>query len=71
METAWPAEVFACAAISPEYDAAATGVSREDLIRMAVSAVRFLCFTHDTGPADCVRPSPPKAHPRNNGTKWG
>lgn len=71
LETAWPAEAFACAASSPEYRESVTGVSREELIRMAVSAVRFLCFTHDTGPEDCVRPSPPKAHPKNSGTKWG
>ena len=71
LETAWPAEAFACAAISPDYRENVTGVSRAELVRIAISAVRFLCFTHDTGPADCVRPRPPKAHARNSGTKWG
>jgi hypothetical protein len=71
METAWSAEAFACAAIAPDYDEAGVGVPREDLIRMAVSGIRYLAFTHDVGPADCVRPSPPHANERNAGTKWG
>ena len=70
-ETASPAETFAMASVSPEYDEKGTGVSREELRRMAIHAVRYLCFTHDTGPSVCVRPSVGLGRPENCGTKWG
>ena len=70
-ETAGPAQVFALASTSPEYDEKTTGVSREGLRRMAIQGVRYLCFTHDTGPEDCVRPSVGLGRPENWGTKWG
>ncbi len=56
-ETAGPALTFALAASSPEYDETATGTSRAELRRIARDAVRYLCFTHDTGPPECVRPA--------------
>jgi len=71
LETVMPAEAFAAASISPEYDEAAAGVSRAELRRMAVEAIRYLGFTHDTGPADCVRPAVGLGRPENCGTKWG
>ncbi|MBI3944656.1 MAG: hypothetical protein HY321_01950 [Armatimonadetes bacterium] len=70
-ETASPAEAFAVASAAPEHNAAATGVSRNDLRRMAVMGVRYLGFTHDTGPEECVRPSVGLGRPENCGTKWG
>jgi len=70
-ETVGPTEAFALASVSPEYDEEATGVSREDLQRMAVQSVRYLGFTHDTGPEDCVRPSVGLGRPENLGSKWG
>ena len=70
-ETVGPAETFALASVSPEYDENTTGVSREDLRRMAIQGLRYLCFTHDTGPEDCVRPSVGLGRPENLGTKWG
>ncbi len=72
LDTASPAEAFAVASISPEYNAAATGISRDQLREMAVKAIRYLGFTHDTGPKDCVRPSVGLGHPKLlGGTKWG
>ena len=71
METVSPAEAFAVASLSPEYDEAATGISRGDLRQMVVKAVRYLGFTHDTGPKDCVRPSVGLGRKENFGTKWG
>lgn len=70
-ETVGPAMAFALASISPECDEAAAGVSRDELRRMAIEAVRYLCFTHDTGPEGCVRPSEGLGRPENCGTKWG
>ncbi|HEX2326318.1 MAG TPA: hypothetical protein VHQ00_13050, partial [Chloroflexota bacterium] len=70
-ETAGPALTFALAAGSPEYDESATGVSREALRRMALQGVRYLCFTHDTGPDGCVRPAVGLGRPENCATKWG
>ena len=71
LETIMPAEAFAAASVSPEYDEAAAGVSRAELRRMAIEAIRYLGFTHDTGPADCVRPAVGLGRPENCGTKWG
>ncbi len=62
---------FAAAASSPDYDEKMGGCSREDLQKMALKAIRFLCFTHDSGPADCVRPEKGLGRSENFGTKWG
>ena len=70
-ETIGPAEAFALASVSPEYDEEATGVSASDLREMAIKGIRYLCFTHDTGPEDCVRPSTGLGRPETCGTKWG
>ncbi len=70
-ETNGPAEAFAIASLSPEYDEAATGVSRAALRQMAVKAIRYLGFTHDTGPKECVRPAVGLGRKENCGTKWG
>lgn len=44
-------------------------LSREQMIDRAISAIRYLCFTHDTGPAECVRVQ--SSNKANSGTKWG
>jgi len=70
-ETVGPAEVMAAASTSPEYDARSTGFSREELGEFAVRAVRYLCYTHDTGPEDCLRPATGIGRSETWGTKWG
>jgi hypothetical protein len=70
-ETASPAEALAWASTSPEYDEAVTGVSRAKLRQMVLQAVRYLAFTHDTGPRDCVRPAVGLGRRENCNTKWG
>jgi len=62
---------FAAAASSPDYDPAVGRCSREDLRTMARQAIRYLCFTHDSGPAECVRPAHGLGRAENCGTKWG
>ncbi|HET7771330.1 MAG TPA: hypothetical protein VFN74_21345 [Chloroflexota bacterium] len=71
LESIGPALTFALAASSPEYDERATGVARAELRRMARDAVRYLCFTHDAGPPECVRPAVGLGRKENWGTKWG
>ena len=70
-ETIGPTQALALAAASPDYNEQNSGVSRDDLIRMAIMGLRYLCFTHDTGPEDCVRPDTGMGRPENCGTKWG
>lgn len=71
IETIAGSIVFALAASSPEYDEKAGGCSREELKRTALKGLRYLCFTHDTGSPDCVRPAKGLGRPENCGTKWG
>jgi len=71
IESVGGALAFAAAASSPEYDPAVGGVSRDELRTMARKAIRYLCFTHDSGPADCVRPAVGLGRKENWGTKWG
>ncbi|NPV08487.1 MAG: hypothetical protein HPY83_11085 [Anaerolineae bacterium] len=70
-ETAMPMEAFAFAASSPDYDASVAGISAEEAREMALQALRYLCFVHDTGPEDCVRPRESWGRPEPAGTKWG
>lgn len=62
---------FSLLASSPKYDARLAGCDREEIAAMALKGLRYLCFTHDTGPADCVRPATGLGRPENLGTKWG
>ena len=71
IETIAGALAFAAAGSSPEYDAKAAGCSRKEVREIALKAIRYLCFTHDTGPKGCVRPLKGLGHPANFGTKWG
>ncbi len=70
-DTASPIFVFAALANSPEYDSKRTGCSKEVLRELALKGIRYLCFTHDTGPAECIRPQKSLGNPRTWGTKWG
>lgn len=70
-ETCSPAFAFALMASSPEYNPKLTGCTRHEMRQMAYRGLRFLCFTHDTGPADCVRPPKGLGRSENWGTKWG
>lgn len=71
IETIAGAVTFALAAGSPEYNEHTGPCSREELRRVALKAIRYLCFTHDTGPEDCLRPATGLGRPENCGTKWG
>ncbi len=71
LETAGPSAMMAIVSTSPEYDEAATGYSRKQLREAAIKGLRYLCFTHDTGPADCVRPKESLGRPEPANTKWG
>jgi hypothetical protein len=70
-ETIRPMFTLAAAISSPEYDPKVTGYSRDALVRFAVKALRYACFTHDTGPEDCVRPEKGLGAAGLCGTKWG
>ena len=71
LETMMPAEAITLASVSPEFNEKVAGISREEVQRMAIQAVRYLCFTHDTGPEDCVRPEKGLGNDKHCGTKWG
>ena len=51
-----------------DFDEALAEFSRSEIKEMAIRILRYSCFTHDTGPSDCVRPDNggPTA-----GLKWG
>ncbi len=70
-ETAMPIMTLALTAISPEFDEDAAGISAAELRMIALKGLRYLCFTHDTGPANCVRPKQSWGRPEPAGTKWG
>ncbi len=63
--------VAALLANARAYDERRGGVPRPELRRLARAGLRYLCFTHDTGPAECVRPAKGLGRPENCGTKWG
>ena len=69
LETAGTALVFAIAASQGRFDEALAGASRDDVRAMAVGAIRYLGFTHDAGPEECVRAR--STNPVCSGTKWG
>lgn len=51
-ETMQPLLMLALVTSSPEYDSEITGFSRDELIKTAIKALRYLCFTHDAGPVE-------------------
>ncbi|OUC08775.1 hypothetical protein RY27_06965 [Litorilinea aerophila] len=70
-DTCQPIATLALAASSPEFDAQAAGISAQELRQIARKGLRYLCFTHDTGPEDCVRPLESWGRPEPAGTKGG
>ena len=70
-ETIAPALTLAAITKSPEFDAKRAGCSRRELRALSLKGLRYLCFTHDTGPEDCVRPATCPGRPENCGKKWG
>ena len=71
IETATPLQALAAVSTSPEYDENTTGLSMGNLREIVIKSIRYLCFTHDTGPEECVRPDKGLGMPRSWGTKWG
>ena len=70
-DTAAPALAFAAAASSPDFDPKRAGCSKKELREIVLKSIRYLCFTHDSGPKDCIRPEKSLGNPRTWGTKWG
>ena len=68
-ETAHTVLCLAVVASVGPFDAAAAGVERQQLIDHAIAGIRYLGFTHDSGPEDCVRVAGPNPHA--SGRKWG
>ena len=71
IETAAQLNALAALSTSVEFDERATGLSITDLKDIAIKAIRYLCFTHDTGPEDCVRPNGGLGRPDTWSSKWG
>jgi len=71
LETMYAMLTFAAAYGAPEYDPRVATVPKDRLGDVALKALRYLCFTHDAGPADCVRPASGIGRPETWGTKWG
>lgn len=69
MESASAAIVGAILSTLGDYDAEITGITREEMQKRAISTIRYLCFTHTTGPDDCVRDK--SHHEIYSGKKWG
>jgi len=70
-DTADPITTLALAASSPEFDAGLGEHSADELRAVARKGLRYLLFTHDTGPEDCVRPTESWGRTEPAGTKWG
>lgn len=69
VETSATIMVTAAAAVFGSYDEEVIKVPKKRLIEMTVRSIRYLCFTHHTGPADCVRNI--SRNPVTSGKKWG
>lgn len=70
-DTVMPAFALAAATSSPEFDPGVAEYSRDELRETALRALRYACFTHDTGPPDCVRPTKSWGRTEPAGKKWG
>lgn len=66
IETAHTSFVYAVLCV---FDGDEGFLSGELLEERAIRAIRYLGFTHDTGPADCMRPL--GRNTANSGNKWG
>lgn len=69
LETAQTLFALAVLARVGPYNSQVNGVSHEELTERTVAGIRYLGFTHDTGPADCVRAKGPNPHASER--KWG
>lgn len=69
IETGYTALIFAVAAKLGDYDEGLTGQTRDSIRDKAIGAIRYLVYTHDTGPAECVRVE--SRNPYCSGKKWG
>ncbi|TNJ60018.1 hypothetical protein FE784_36660 [Paenibacillus hemerocallicola] len=69
IETAYSAVVFAVVGTMGEFDDTIAGQSRQSVKDKAIRAIRYLCYTHDTGPEECVRTT--SRNPCCSGKKWG
>ena len=70
-DTGSPIVTLALAASSPEFDSTVAGRSADELRQIVKKGLRYLLFTHDTGPEDCVRPKESWGRTEPAGTKWG
>jgi hypothetical protein len=52
-----------------DYDEAEIGIPVDELRKMTVGAIRYLCFTHYTGPEDCVMEK--SRNPVTSNKEWG
>ena len=68
-DTAHTSAIFAVLSKFGEYDESVAKVPRETLKQRAIQGIRYMGFTHDTGPADCVRVE--GVLPYTAGKKWG
>lgn len=68
-DSAHTAVVFAVVAKLGEYDEQITGIPRDIIKSRAIRAIRYMGFTHDTGPADCLRVDGPNKYTSRK--KWG
>ncbi|HBN84377.1 MAG TPA: hypothetical protein DDZ89_11085 [Clostridiales bacterium] len=69
IETTFAAFVYAVVASYGEFDPSVCHVPVDEIRAKAISAIRYLGFTHDTGPADCVREK--SDNPFCSEKKWG
>ncbi len=68
-DTSYTAAIFAALSKIGDYDPEATGLPRGKLAEKAIKGIRYLGFTHETGPVDCVRVE--GKNPFYSGKKWG
>lgn len=61
--------IFATLAKLGEYNEENTGIPREELKQKAIRTIRYIGFTHDEGPVDCVRVK--GELPYTSEKKWG
>ena len=69
LETAYPALTYAVACRAAQALGDAGGVSADRLLEHAIGAIRYLGFTHMSGPDECVRVEGPNPHCSLR--KWG
>ena len=69
MESASSALVASILASLGDYDEKLAGITRQEMKSRAIATIRYLCFTHTTGPEDCVRDI--SHHEMYSGKKWG